>query len=203
MSCGEMRRASWNMCEQLGLPINLHLPALESALALRPATEVVERALVLNAVVAKSYGYRQAIEWLETENLSEALSPKERDFVFLNEGHAISFQWKAEALTSLAWLIGLIDFRPWIEPAPDSLVNEFPDLRVMAPSAAFRARARLRPAGECLAKLDQAYCVHWACRDLDLRALPHIVETQTVYERRWALEWCLSQRDWDDVSIDT
>jgi hypothetical protein len=199
----EVRRRSWDLCKQLDLPVNESLPALEGDLILRPASEIVDRALVLSVVVATAYGFKRGKEWVETEGLVDSLSPQERDLVFFGEGHPVPFQWRAETLTTFAWMLGRIDKRSWTDPVPDRLVDQFPDLRTMESGSTFRERASLQSQRECVEMLDQAYCLHWACRDLDLRGERHNVDTEILVERRWALEWSLGKAEWDDVSLDT
>ena len=198
-----VRERSWELCRKLDLPVNEHLPALEGRPELRGLDEIVERALVLSVVVAQAHGFKRAKEWLETEQLSGALSPQEHDFIYLGEGDVYSFQWRSEALTSFAFVLSLMDAWPWTQVAPDNLVRQFPDLRVMEPSEKFRRRSRLRANGECVEMLDQAYCLHWACRELDLHGKSHAVDTETLVERRWALEWCLGDEEWDEIGLDT
>ncbi len=66
-------------------------------------------------------------------------------------------------------------------------------------------KARLRSDDQIVSAADLAYCLHWAIRQSELEGKrpPGKVPPYVVVERRRALEWLLSDEDWDDVPLDT
>ena len=106
---------------------------------------------------------------------------------------------------AFAWALGLRTTLDFGSICDDGLIGEFPDLKKMAPAAPFLARARLRTADELACALDLAYCIHWAITAAVLEGddVPGQVPGYVVIERRWALEWVLSDADWDEISLDT
>lgn len=88
---------------------------------------------------------------------------------------------------------------------PDDLVTMLPNLRTADSSSSFRSRAQRRSIEELLAASDLAYCLHCALTNAVLRGEqpPGRVPGWVIIERRRALEWALSDEDWDEVPLDT
>ena len=211
MDATALRESTKSTVESLGYQFNPNLPVLDEVQVQRNCTEVSNRILSLYACVACAYGFSKAtaIEWLKREQLWESLTESERQFL---EGRAESststIQWQVEALWSLTWTAGYHDDLDFSRPCPDSFIQLFPDLKKGEDTASFKAKCQLRPSEAIIEKLDLSYCLHWAVRDFELSGRetgrgPNKVEGQVIVERRRALEWIISDDDWDDVSLDT
>jgi len=196
------REQIWRQCAELGLPTNSNLPALESNFRLRSKQEIAHRAMALLGVVASSYGFppAEAKSWLEANSLTVCLTPEESSA--LSGGKDLrSFQWGVHSLYAFAWVLGYIKNFSVTSEIPDHLVSVFPDLKKREPGIGFVESASLRPVGEVVLELDRAYCVHWALAENGLRGIKPKYEG--VPERRLALEWCLSDESWGEISLDT
>lgn len=196
------RSAIWAECLARGLSTNENLPELEESLSLRPLKEIVGRTMALHGIVACSYGYspKQTLKWLEENGVVGFLSRSER-IAFEPSKAVAEYQWEAYSLYALAWVLGLINEYSAVSEMPDTLVNVLPDIKEGEAIEHFYSRVSLRGEREILAQLDASYCVHWAIVDVARRDMASPVEG--AIQRRRALEWCMSDKGWDSISLDT
>ena len=192
----------------MGLAGNKALPLLDSPPTLRSQGEVVERALTLYCVVAIANGgpAGPAVDWLRAERLTSVLSHDEALWLEKrNESDRDRHLSEEEALWALVWALGFISELKSLEYCEPSLAGLFPRVTRKETSKAFRDRARLRQPQQIFAAADLLYCMHSAIRDAELnrRPTPLPIETYVIEQRRRALEWILSDFDWDDVPLDT
>jgi hypothetical protein len=206
MSSTQIQRASsFVVCESLGLPTNRSLPELESSLSLRSKTEIVNRALTLNVVVACSYGFpkKSGLAWLQQHNLSRELTASESEFLNNERANSQPFKLQAECIFAFAWVFGLVGSFNWKATPPNNLVLLFPNLKEQESPQRFVAESNLRNERAILSALDAAFCIHWACRELELSKQTPSVSLNAVTHRRWVFEWVMSDKAWDEISLDT
>ena len=205
LDAASIRKRSMSKAKCLGYATNAHLPLLEQ-LEMRPATRVFARMFCLEVVIAVAYGHPRSRgeRWLVQEQLTPHLSRKEKRFL-RGRGDALEMQHQVEALWTFAWAVGTAAELNFGTACPDTLIRLLPDLKVDQPTAEFRRRWHLRAHQEVVQQLDLAYCLHWAIRDamLNGRKLPGKLHPVYVIERRRALEWLMSDQDWDAVALDT
>jgi hypothetical protein len=171
----------------------------------------VNRILALHACIACSYGFpkQQALGWLEQENLIDHVTESEAKFLHGKaETKRTAFQWRVEAVWSLAWAAGYHPDLDFSQPCSDSLVKILPNLNTNDSSDTFRQKHELRTADELATMVDLAYCLHWAVREEGLRksvqqGKTNKVQGQVIEERRLGLEWLICDEAWDDVPLDT
>jgi hypothetical protein len=184
----------------------------ECADKIRSADEVARRSLVLYAVVAAGHGEprNELMSWLKAENLWEAASPTEVEFLQSatpTQQQLVNGTWRAEALAPLLWSLGLI---PELLP-PTGLCDVQGLRRVLPPlmgsAAQWLTTARLRPDGEVLDANENIYQTHWKVRDARLngRPVPENFHPGVVQERHYAFNWLIGYcgQAWDDISTDT
>lgn len=206
---GARETREWSLCEakRLGFATNQRLPLLDTNMQMRSLEAIVDRSLTLNVVVSTSFGFSTASAqaWLALEDLHWSTSAIERAVLDGRSDQLHELQDQVEALNAFAWALGFVAEMPFDRESPDNLVKVFPDLKTSAPSSAYRETARLRPVSEVYAALDLAYCLHWAVVDARLngRTCPRSDDAYIVVERRRALEWMMSDVEWDDVALDT
>ncbi|MBI3910551.1 MAG: DUF4272 domain-containing protein [Armatimonadetes bacterium] len=197
---------SQQAARQAGFPDPAPLPLLEGDLQPRGLEDVISRCLCLHAVAAVSFGFdrRRALDWLEREELVSQLTPLEAAFIH-GRGSAERFQVQVEALWALAWALAIVPRLDFGTVCSDDFVEMLPDLKAGAGGGSLRKQARLRPLIELVEALDLAYCLHWGIREAELRRkrAPGRVAPYVVEERRRALEWLLSDQEWDEVQLDT
>ncbi|RUO31148.1 DUF4272 domain-containing protein [Aliidiomarina soli] len=208
MSLREIRQSSQRVAKALGYPTNPNLPLLEPVERLRPIDALVNRTLCLHASVACSYGFQKdrAVEWLKQEGIYGYLAGSEvRYLQGKSDGNKPLFQWQVESLWVMTWITSFHDNLDFSDSCSDGLSSLLPDLKEGAPSIEFKEAAAARKVEEVVASLDLAYCLHWAIRDAELagRPMPGKVPPLVIRERRRALEWVVSNEDWDDIVLDT
>ena len=208
MGTAAIRQRSLKEAARLGYSVSIALPLSDPDVKAREVNELVDRFLVLHALVAVSYGYsRDTVKgWLEQEHLVGALSASERRYLQAADAtDDVFYRGLSEGVWTLMWASGLAPELDFAEPCPNNLARMLPNLKTAESSSMFRSRAQPRSTDELLAAADLAYCLHWALTDAALRGLapPRGVSAWVVIERRRALEWALSDEDWDDVPLDT
>jgi hypothetical protein len=182
------------------------LPDLDGA-TLRPLHDILNRLFCLHALAATAYGFDadRAHTWLCQEQLSQELTQSERSFLQTGRGEHNTFKAQIEGMWALAWAASIVPVIDFWRSCDSNFVNLLPDLRVHEHIDTLADRSTLRPAEEILAAGDLSYCLHWIIRDrlLNGKPPPASLAPYVVIERRRALEWMLSDKLWDQVSLDT
>ena len=207
MDLKKIRDRSLLTAESLGYETNSGLPLLDEGLTLRLVDDLVGRSLALFAVVAGSYGFdkKSAISWLEAENAFNYLAESEKSFLIDDEGDGSYIQSQVEALNAFAWSLGIVKHLAFDQVCENNLIKQFPDIKNNGDSSAYRAKSKSRSLGEIVQSCDLAYCLHWAIvqAQIEGKKLLGDVGPHVIIERRRALEWMLSEEDWDELSLDT
>jgi hypothetical protein len=204
------RIRSKRILDHLGYEFSESLPLLDNADMMRDRTTVTSRILGLHAAVALAYGYdeRKGVirSWLDSEHLSDHLTPVESEFVSGAVELFPIMQWRVEALFALAWACKITDLS-LLDLVPDELVMWFPKISQLESPDNFRNRVELRTFADLVLELDLLYCLASAKTDIQLRGTidrnPSSLDLRSVQQRRHALEWLLSDLDWEDISLDT
>jgi Domain of unknown function (DUF4272) len=195
-----------------GIPLLSTLPVIETEAECRFRTqeEVVDRAIALCLVAVKGEGLDQET----VENLAEhfqatnLFTPRERTFIDdanPTQHDRIQFAWRYECLQVMLWALGYADNLS----RPDHICDVPKAVSLLRDSGpeGFRARSRLRPAGEILDEADLIYRYAWATTDARAKnqETPAGLDSGVVVERHHALNWLIGYlgRDWDDVITDT
>lgn len=206
MDTADIRRHTLNTLASWGLPGPTHLPLLDPP-SLRPTQTVLDRLFALNVVTSVAFGFSRtaALAWLDQEELTKALSPRESAFLSTGRGPVEDFQAQPETMWALAWAVRWVDALDFWRPCDGDFVHRLPDLKVQEPRRSFEAHALIRPVEHVAEALDLAYCLHWVTVDAALgrRSLPLQNRPAGLLGRRHALEWMLGQDDWDEISLDT
>jgi len=201
----DLRNASIRLCADLGLPVPISLPELESELEVRPLRQLADRALAMHAAVACAHGLPASVaqDWIQEEGVAAFLSGAECDVISGSAKHRVAVMLGAHALYVFSWMMGArAEFNPY-GATPENLVHDFPNLKLKATSERFREACTLRKLPEILSVADNVYCLHWACRELQFRGRSAGVESVAIEYRRRALEWALGSDSWDAICLDT
>jgi hypothetical protein len=215
MSPHDRKATSESKLRLLGVPINEHLPMIESAneVELRTPEEVLGRLIALWAVVDKAYlgSESQSASYIVAHEMQPWLSNVERTFLLddqPNERDCIHFSWQLEALYFLAWCAGLLECSeaPNNESSVKPILNLFP-VGAEQPDR-LRAAIRLRDKSEVLDRADLMYRLHWAVRNAKLTGSGELngIDGGVVQEWHRAVNWMIrydSEDDWDQVGTDT
>lgn len=182
---------------------------------LRPIPELEARMAILNVVLARSFGMppRLAMGWLLEAHLMERVTPPEWHYMASGEGDDHSFALHLEAVSALAWLLGLAKTLDPAAPGDDGLAALLPNLQENESFPAWRSRSLVAPRSPAAAAavLDLYYCLDWAYLDAEHRRapLPGLIDSNAIGQRRWALEWAVVFRGphhdepagWEDVDL--
>jgi hypothetical protein len=192
---------------RLGYFVNSNLPLLDDIDFIKPVEDVVGRLLCLHALAASSYGFdrTKARLWLTNENLWDSLVNDEREFINGRQGDSHRFKVQVEGMWAIAWALQVVPGPVFDHQCDSNFVLLFPNLKSLEGSQSFRSKLLLRRRSDIIAACDLAYCLHWAVRQSSLICsnssgqLPDFV----IIERRRALEWMLSGKTWNEISLDT
>jgi hypothetical protein len=193
----EVRERSRRLARRLGYgraPDDVPAPDVG---ALRSADEIVDRALVLNAVISCAYGLDtlSALDWLRREGVLDALTEAEEEFlVDLSEGikvEQLARKLEVEALYALLWAVGLVEALEFDRGCGDEVTLVLPDIAAGEQANDVRAGAARRDAGELYAAFDLVTVLAGAIGDEDLHLglSPGEVEPYVIWQRRRALAW--------------
>lgn len=165
------------------------VPALPpSGGASRPAAEVLDRLLALQAVVAVASGLDVDVgrRLLDGYDVAHALTAGEADYLAdVADGVRVEDSARSlgvEAVAVLAWALELA-----AEPPLDGTAD--------VPEVVVPETPHVRPVVELRRMLDLHAAMAWALRDdpdLEVGAAPGAVDPYVVHERHAALEWLLS-----------
>jgi hypothetical protein len=195
-----------------GVPINKHLPVIETAAEARIHTRaaVVDRAVALMIVALKGEGLSPPSVKRAIDDFSagELFTPKEKAFIAdpaPDQQARAQFAWRYECLSVLLWALS---YSPALSP-PGKIADaaKLVEALVKPGPKQFRERARLRSAKELLDEADLIYRYDWACVDARVsgKPPPRGVDCEIVVERHHALKWLIGYQgqEWDDISTDT
>ena len=184
---------------------------------LRAVPEMEARTAILNVVLARSFGMpsRLAMSWLLDAHLMERVTPPEWHYVASGQGDDHSFSLHLEALSALAWLLGLTKTLDPAAPGADNLTALLPNLPERESFPAWRSRSLVSPRDPAAAAavLDLYYCLDWAYLEAERRRqpLPGLIDSNAIGQRRWALEWAVvfhgpyhdEPVGWEEVDLST
>lgn len=203
----EIRVATLERVRKFGLSVSVALPLLDPDLRPRSAVEIEKRILALYSVVAASYGFdrARALSWVQDNVGLSSLSTIERRLLEQPNGDMSRCSEQVEGLFAFAWALSLVSELDFSKHCPGNFYSLFPNIKLDENASAFRNRCALRSVWELVSALDLAYCLHWCLKDASLEgkgsALP--VQAHVIVERRRALDWILSDADWDELTLDT
>jgi hypothetical protein len=188
----------------------------EAEVALREASEVLERALALFCVAAQGVavenGEESVLRFMREQNPIgiDALTPQERTFLEAEVPDAqTAYQmcWRYEALNVLLWALSI---------GPDHLLSagETVDVNALSERVLDIAKDRnrkldLRPAAEILDALDLIWRQHWIVRQARQKGVEvDNLNPSVVMERHHALNWMTGfqndpRTDWDNIDTPT
>jgi len=133
-------------------------------------------------------------------------SEKEKNFLEKDstEQERIQFIWQYEPLLVMLWALGYVEDLFF----PDHICDVPALVRIMKEHDSIPAlveNAKPRSLDELLSAADMIYRLDWACVDARIHNLPApcAMDSGVVMERHRALNWLISDADWDNVDIST
>lgn len=206
----EIKARSETRLRALGVKVNENLPLLDVS-ALRPASQIAARAVVMNALSEAGEGAPAALvrKWIEKNRLEGALTPEENKVLAaetpLQAIDRDGMLWRAEGAWALTWVLGRIETLELSGFAPKERKELWPDLKKNEAALPYLGNLSTRAVAEVAAHADTLFRLHWAIVDATYLAEPFPFETfhpDLILERRRALQWALSpQLAWDQVDL--
>ena len=186
------------------------LPYLDRS-GIRPQSDLVGRALALNAIVDLNFKVPAAVvrEWIVTNNVHGYLTDHEasllnRETECISEQEKADLAWSLDALWALMWAGNLVDYMDFSTPIPDSMYDLCPHIREGDGPQKFANRMKIRSFDEIYRSLDLYYRLHWYAFQNQLRDEFGVFDLSRFIERRKALEWLVSpDSTWDSISLNT
>ena len=208
----DVKRESEKIILEKGGKILDWLPIMERNEPMRSNEELINRALILNALVNIYFEAPIHIikNWIEQYNLTPFLSESERKLLDktnedLTEQEKINILWFNEALWALMWAGGLIKDLPIDKCVEDNMVKLCPNLENGENDSKFRRKMKIRTKEEIFKKLDLYFRTHWYTRNGRLNNdSTGKMNDEIILERRKSLEWVIDNTlDWDNVPLNT
>jgi len=212
MNPTDVKKESERIIQEKGGKTIDWLPTLERMENTRSNNELIDRALILNALINIYFEAPIPIikGWIEQYGLTPALTEYEQKLLNkenkdLNEQEKINIYWNIEALWALMWAGNLIDDLPIDKHVEDYQAELCPNLQVGEDDSRFRETMRIRPKDEIFKKLDLYFRTHWHTRNGKLNGYSTgEMDDSIVLERRKALEWLMDNTlDWDNIPLNT
>jgi hypothetical protein len=199
------REKSLATLKKLGFKVAGSLPTKRENEKLRPALQIVERFLALQALFLWVAGS----EDMKRIDVKRSLTPEERAIYALPRAKAKSLHqgtigWRLENMWPLAWILGF-------EPRPPASGEMIDGKTIRAMLFDFEPKKdKVRSEADVLDLEDLFYCAHNAGRSAQLggktvpKGFDPIAGTGVIHERRHALTWATSPRvKWDDTDLST
>ena len=199
---------------ELGIPINEHLPIIESEeeTEIRKADEIARRILVLGYLnmVVEGGDKNQIIEYFKKSNLWKDASPSEKKLLEedeITEQEKIEITWQSEAMWLMLWAIKKIEKLelPTRQCEVKEIVENLPNF--LGDFEAFTEEAETRNKSEILDQSDLIYRLHWSVRYArrNKKKMPANLDEGVVQEWHRAINWITNYEglDWDEVTTDT
>ena len=188
------------------------LPIIERNNQMRSNDELINRALILNAIVNIYFKAPVFIikDWIEKYKLTPFLSKYEKELLDkknenLTEQENTNILWLNEALWALMWAGKIIDDLPIDIGVENYMAKLCPNLEKGENDSKFKRKMKIRTRDEIFKKLDLYFRAHWYTRNGRLNNYSTgKMDDEIILERRKALEWLIDNTsDWDNISLDT
>lgn len=207
---GDRKARSIAVLTAQGVPVLPSLPVIEDKATShrRTSEEVAHRtiALAVIAVTGETLDADLSASLTDQFQAQGYFSPEERRFLgdlTADPQDRINAAWRYEGVHVLLWALGIYD-----DIGRPDTITDVPllasTLRELGADGLI-ARGQLRSQAELLDAADLMYRYHWAVRQARLDGVPPpaSLDPSVVQERRYALEWLITNVPWDDVSTDT
>lgn len=213
-----VRTSTMRLLSKRKVPINPNLPLLDVDIVRTP-TDVARKIISLYALTGLANDASPALlkEWLQDEGAWGFLTEIEQSYFSQKELHEEvinELSWKQESLCVLVWAGGIVKDLGWPVRECD-LTDAFtkipPELPVHDFINTFKLKrgkvGLIKKYNDVVKMLDLYYCLHASFKHPELWGresdITKTIKGEVVIERRHALEWLCSEKDWDDIALDT
>lgn len=209
-----------------GIPVNPHLPAIESddEVKIKSPEEIMQRALCAFLTAQIGCDVSQGNDLVDSANffgeilkkfgLENNLTADEKRLFEYDESDEIdddfilNITWRLEMCMPLFWACGFVN-----EDAVSlSDINDttfiIPTIMECEDFSDIINKVKIKSKSEILDKADVIYRMDWACVDARVKGIsaPSELNSEVVYEQHKGFNWIIGadgSDDWDNVSADT
>lgn len=207
MQLSDIKAKNAQYLESLKIPVNKHLPTIESLAEVSPRTaqDVAKRACAMSYVVGLAFRAdpQPLIERLKSYSLWDFVTGREKSLLEaedVTQAEEDELGWLPEGIMALAWSLGLIEMDNF-EYCSDDLASKFP---FNVDPSDFITKVKLRPLAEIQAQSDLLYQMHWAAVHMRLKGMEMPFDEGVIYERRRAIDWVYGVEEyWEDIPMGT
>ena len=206
------------LLQEQKIPYNIDLPPIKSSYEVNGKTfdEVAKRAIVLSIVcnfasdivnnTKKKYlkdSKKFFNNLLDTFHVRDAMTREEKElFNKMDKDLAMQISWQFEGNLILMWCLGLIEEIPF----PDVLVDPDEITSIVSSCSSYKEfteKCLFRDVQDVLDLADLIYRYDWYCVDCESKGLEPSINSEVVIERHRAINWLLTNEEWDNVEINT
>lgn len=209
MNIESIRENTVRILSNNSIPYSPNMPLISDVIRSewKTAKEISERLIILYAITGLAHEADPAklLTWLENEGLKDGLEGNEESYFLkdrLDKKDIVKLSWSQESLLTLAWSLGLHSELP--TPSHEAnlslIFNKIPPV---IDARKFILGSRCIEKEKIIQQLDVYYCYHWAVRHPEKWNTPISINLDIVIERRRALEWIVSKKEFYDISLDT
>ena len=206
------------LLQEQNIPYNIDLPPIKSSYEVNGKTfdEVAKRAIVLSIVcnfasdvvnnTKKKYlkeSKKFFTNLLDTFHVRDAMTQDEKElFNKMDKDLAMQISWQFEGNLILMWCLGLVEEIPF----PDVLIDPDDITSIVSSCSSYKEfteKCLFRDVQDVLDLADLIYRYDWYCVDCESKGLEPSINSEVVIERHRAVNWLLTDEEWDNVEIDT
>ena len=206
------------LLQQQEIPYTMDLPEIKSSYEVlgKSLEEVTKRAIVLcivcnfasDVINSKKKKYikdskKFFTKLLEQFNVKNDLTREEKElFDKMDKNLAIQISWQFEGYYILLWALGLVDEIPF----PDVLVDPDEVTPIVSNCSSYKdfaSKCLFRDVNDILDLADLVYRYDWYCVEQEAKGLEPIINPEVVIERHRAVNWLITEENWDNVDIST
>jgi hypothetical protein len=200
----KIRKESLQKIESYNLKVNHTLPLLDDSWLKRTLSETISRVLCLNSILILSNNMmprESIIEWIENNNLKNALSEIEKDYIFFNKKDE-DFRKNVESIYMFSWILKLVNKIQVTDQIPNDLITKI-TVNTGESIFEFQKRCSLRAYEEILQEADFLYCLDWSNKNYYFETRKEKFHLYVIHYRRKAIEWIITDESWDKINLDT
>lgn len=204
-----IRENTVRILTQRGIPYLPQLPLIDELPKekWKTAQQIARRLIVRYSLTGLSHDAepKKLLAWLESESLDDEILNDERKYFEkkeLSKKDIIRLSWNQESLLTLAWCLGLLSELPLPDLEAD-LSSIFPKIPPQIEVSKFATQSKRIDLRRILEEADLYYCYHWATRHPEKWTHPVSLNLDVVIERRRALDWVISDKRFNEVTLDT
>jgi hypothetical protein len=200
-----VREESLKLAKKIRISLSSEIPLLPDEVKIKDNETVAGRMLAVHALLAVVWGTDNAVasRWVDQEGIAKYLTVQEHKFLFKKQGYFWRFVPLVEGLWAFAWTMNLVEKIDYNTDCSNHLASLFPNIKTDERGDKFRANLERRALDEVFQVYDLGFCLSFQIMRMaqDNKKLPSKVKMERIIERRKSLEWILSDKTWEEITV--